>query len=797
MTSTTQKSFYLHSSQNRSKYPISDYPITHLLDRINIHCRMLKQPTYIKRFLYAFIFLLLWALFDAFFFQLQVQVYNAIFGPFHFNQKQFVEYVNQYKNDQSYLPQFGRIEYIQVELNEDNIQNSISKYDTIRRYSNPRTRDNHIATYKKITHPSIYVKLPTTSQKRFHLHHPIHFQLYSIQTLQCIVRNLPFNSAYTYRTWTEKSEYIQYINKEYEKNSTEFNKAVLTKCGVLIGFLYRPRYERGFTGRGEHTFTSDDIALNMTHSYYFFYLLLFFGLIFICLCLICLINFILYLSNIIKFELFHSFGKCLFSLKLSSDVIEELWLLNIDGFPHEQLLELDRLIKESSNKYAENLVIIRNASDDLFVVLLKMNENEGLDLTDESSPFIVCPVTDIRKMTHNNGICYGEDSSWIPWPWPWPDIVTNENEYANWLHHQLLELSDVYKQRHEQRLRYEPNSEPLRDGTHPILRLGTIEYRNTRQRRPQFKLFHPFGIWSLSLKLSPHVMEELWLLNVDGFPHEQLLELDRLIKESSNKYAENLVIIRNASDELFVVLLKMNENEGLDLTDESSPFIVCPVTDIRKMTHNNGICYGDDSSWIPWPWPWPVIVTDENEYANWLHHQLLEISDVYKQRHEQRLRYEPNSEPLQDGTHPILRLGTIEYRNTRQRRPQVNMTATHNSPLSALIHEENNNQRFKIERQTTIEYFNNLSASTSPATAEFIARFRLEHKRNQQVVNEDMMNKQIKCTPCLEDLKINEPYARWPCPGNHLFHYTCMLDSLRERNTCPNCRHEVEDTPIE
>ncbi|CAF0838252.1 unnamed protein product [Adineta steineri] len=614
MTSTTQDPFYLYSSQNRRLYPISDYPITHLLDRINIHCRMLKQPIYIKRFLYAFIFLLLWTLFDTFFFRLHAKIYNATFGPFHFNQKQFVEYVNQYKNDQSFLPQFGRIEYIQVELNEDNIQNSIGKYDTIRRYSNPRTRDNHIATYKKITHPSIYVKLPTNSQKRFHLHHPIHFQSYSIQTLQCIVRNLPFNSAYTYRTWTEKSEYIQYINEEYAKNSTEFNKAVLTKCGVLIGFLYRPRYERGFTGRGEHTFTSDDIALNMTHSYYFFYLLLFFGLIFICLCLICLIYFILYLSNIIK-----------------------------------------------------------------------------------------------------------------------------------------------------------------------------------------FKVFHPFGIWSLSLKLSPDVIEELYLLNVYGSPHEQLLELDRLIKESSNKYAEKLVIIRNASDDLFVVLLKMNENEGLDLTDESSPFIVCPATDIRKTTHNNGICYGKDSSWIPWPWPWPVIVTEENEYANWLHHRLIEISDVYKQRHEQRLRYEPNSEPLQDGTHPILRLGTIEYRNTRQRRPQVNTTVTHNSPLSALIHEENNNQRFKIERQTTIEYFNNLSASTSPATAEFIARFRLEHEHNHQVVNEDMMKEQNTCTVCMEDLKINQFYARWPCSDAvpHLFHYDCMLELLRMRNTCPNCRYEVEDTPIE
>ncbi|CAF1263740.1 unnamed protein product [Adineta steineri] len=68
-----------------------------------------------------------------------------------------------------------------------------------------------------------------------------------------------------------------------------------------------------------------------------------------------------------------------------------------------------------------------------------------------------------------------------------------------------------------------------------------------------------------------------------------------------------------------------------------------------------------------------------------------------------------------------------------KQRLRVNMLATHNSPLSTLIHEENNHQRFKIERQSTIENLNNLLASTSPATAEFIARFRLEHEHNHQV----------------------------------------------------------------
>ncbi|CAF0843202.1 unnamed protein product [Adineta steineri] len=533
MASTTQESLYLHSFRNRRVYSKSDYPITYLLRHRNVHRRMLKLPIYIKHFSNAYTFLF-WAVVGIFFLGLHVQVYNAVYGPLRFNQKQSVEYVSRYKNDQSFLSRFERSEYIQVELNKDNIQNSTSTYDTIGRFSNPLTRDNHIATYKKIKHPSIYVKLPASSQKYFRVHHPVHFQLYLIQKLQCIVRNLPLNSPYTYRTWTEKSEYIQYINKEYAKNSTQFNKAVLTKCGVLIGYLYRSQHERAFTGRDEHTFTSDDITL---------------------------------------------------------------------------------------------------------------------------SP--------------------------------------------------------------------------------------------------------------LSLDLFPDVIKELWLLDVNGSPHEQLLQLERFIKESSYKYDKNLVIVRNDYDESFVVILEMNENEELDLNDISSPFIVCPVTDIREITNADGIGYDENFPWIPWP----VTATDDHVYAKWLRIRVMTIRHVYNRRHV----------PLD----PFA----------RQRRSRVNITTTHNRHLSALIREENNH-RFQIEQQSTADNMNNQSmTSISSATARFIARFRLRHERNQKFVNMDMQNEQNQCAICLKYLEINEVYARWRCPGAYLFHYKCMRESLRARNTCPYCRHEYEGAP--
>jgi hypothetical protein len=153
-------------------------------------------------------------------------------------------------------------------------------------------------------------------------------------------------------------------------------------------------------------------------------------------------------------------------------------------------------------------------------------------------------------------------------------------------------------------------------------------------------------------------------------------------------------------------------------------------------------------------------------------------------------RYEARLQDKQeDETHIIRR------RRTRQQQSQVNTTMANSSQLSDLIREENNFQCLNIERQNIVEMIENLQDPISPATAEFIAKFRLEYEQNRRIVNTDMAEKQIQCTPCQNDLKLHEFYASWPCSGRHLFHYECMLKSLRTRNTCPNCRHQVEGVP--
>ena len=123
------------------------------------------------------------------------------------------------------------------------------------------------------------------------------------------------------------------------------------------------------------------------------------------------------------------------------------------------------------------------------------------------------------------------------------------------------------------------------------------------------------------------------------------------------------------------------------------------------------------------------------------------------------------------------------------------MTGTGNNQLVDLIREEVNIQRLKIERQSILENFENLYQPVTPAIAEFIAEFRQEHEQNQKLVDADMAKEQLECTLCQEEFELNDHYADWPCSGKHVFHYDCMLKSLRVRNTCPNCRHAVEGVP--
>ena len=426
--------FYLHSYRNHRLYPTTEYPLTHFLSDRSLAYLFRHQSRYVGHFTWTFLLLFVFLFVTTIFFRLHIYVYNSFFGPFDYNLEEFTQLTRTFDTNQSW---FKTIEYIQVELGEDNIQNQVDTSRIIRKYSDRFTRRHHIATYKQVLKPNIYVKLPSRSQTNFHARHPFRFSSFSIRTLRCIVKQLQSHSP----DWIEKSEYLKYINEQYAANSTRFNVLVLSKCGILVGYLYRPVYDLAFLPTREHTFYSYDIAFDATRQYCSYYPLIVCTLIFLWLFGKALFYLLLFLFSYLRKQLCQRISFLSFPLYLSDEVIEELWYLNIDKTPAEQLLQLDRWIRQSEHQFDQQIFLVKNNFEQIFVILFQSKLNELSDDQFDSSPFVICPATDIKKIVQYGGICYGKDSSWIPWP----STINNTENYVEWLHLQLIEISEDYK----------------------------------------------------------------------------------------------------------------------------------------------------------------------------------------------------------------------------------------------------------------------------------------------------------------------------------------------------------------
>jgi len=68
-------------------------------------------------------------------------------------------------------------------------------------------------------------------------------------------------------------------------------------------------------------------------------------------------------------------------------------------------------------------------------------------------------------------------------------------------------------------------------------------------------------------------------------------------------------------------------------------------------------------------------------------------------------------------------------------------------------------------------------------------------KLNRQKVDEKLLGNaggNIECTICIEELKVGDDVAHLPC--KHWFHDQCVVMWLKEHNTCPICRHPIEES---
>lgn len=99
---------------------------------------------------------------------------------------------------------------------------------------------------------------------------------------------------------------------------------------------------------------------------------------------------------------------------------------------------------------------------------------------------------------------------------------------------------------------------------------------------------------------------------------------------------------------------------------------------------------------------------------------------------------------------------------------------------------QNNN----IILRTEIININNITEESNRGCSEEYIN-NLEEK----AVDEELLKKNIQCSICLEDFKLNDKYIALECVEPHIFHSGCETCSgikewLKINNTCPMCRKE-------
>ena len=146
--------------------------------------------------------------------QLHTQIYNALAGPFHLNQRQLVTQLQLYHQDLSVSPLLRWFslheEYLQIEIGEDQLERNPPK--VLRVFDDEYTRKSILATIHIVKEPSIagsllpdrfFIRLASEKQSHTRARLPYHFEAFTIRTLRCAVRQLGVRPS-DYITWVDK-----------------------------------------------------------------------------------------------------------------------------------------------------------------------------------------------------------------------------------------------------------------------------------------------------------------------------------------------------------------------------------------------------------------------------------------------------------------------------------------------------------------------------------------------------------------------------------------------------------------
>ena len=412
-----------------------------LLERIHRQQHNGEQAERSRRFKQTLPYLILCTL-GIFLMQFHHQIYNVIAGPFHLNREQLAKHLEIYNQNLSSSPLWRwfslRKEYLQIEIGKDQLERRRS--DVLRVFDDEHTRRTTLATIHIIKQPTIadglspdrfFIRLASKTQSYSRILLPYHFDAFTIRTLRCAVRHLGVARS-NYNTWAEKSMFVRAIEKHYAENATHFNTMVAPACGMLMGYLYRPKGERAHLLRSTsvYEFQQLDIGFDASHAYYYYRMLVLIGVVVSCLLLRSFDSLMLYLSHELR----------PLQLVPCAELQAQLNELNVDS-----LQALDELLFATSERdhYQRRLFLIR---EQYFLVLdADLNEHnpQTLGLLYSRSPFSLYAVASIIQVVRNGFLIRnGHNETWV---WlPSGTQVMSDSE-AQWVHEHMMSLSGTYR----------------------------------------------------------------------------------------------------------------------------------------------------------------------------------------------------------------------------------------------------------------------------------------------------------------------------------------------------------------
>ncbi len=406
--------------------------------------RLRKEYNKRRGFLTPPVYVLLVCVLFPIFIWFPIHTYNILKGPFHMDLNQFTTHLisfNQHANDGSFLQIRSwpfQQEYFEIELGEDQIEQesahilreSASYYSYFRpSYTMKAVQNDEI--YQALYPDRLYVTLAARGQNHFHSRLPYRFHLFTIKTLRCIVRQLDVKPT-SYIKWHDKATFVERIEEIYGRNSTAFNMKVITKCGILIGYLYRPQDSKVYMPGWKlpYLFNNRDIALDTSSSYFPYKTYLCCGLLFTCILVHVLSNLIIYLYQM-------HWARALIIPYQVEDQLRQLELGTL------QALDEAILHTPTERRYRDRMFLIRNQYLIIFTIDLNECNPNILHQFYNKSPFIVIPVGDI-EIVSSFGVMVSHESgqNFVRFPYLYLSAADNVH---HWLHSILMDISERYQ----------------------------------------------------------------------------------------------------------------------------------------------------------------------------------------------------------------------------------------------------------------------------------------------------------------------------------------------------------------